>query len=231
MRKTHNKLFYGQYTHKATFKMPWCGWLCPTTDDHLKRLLTNPHEFDGHMQFSTDIFKIKKYKSEIMLLADFILKNKKNIKFRLQSPNAIIYGSKSLIHSAITVFWDHWKDCLETDLKNIREMEPNTVLCNRLPHNKYQYQIYLKKDAHFKINDRIRKSLAKYLLQNEEVSLVVNSHMMNWLKGEDDYLEGYFYVTDDKCLTPVYMIIQDSIDKIIKYVKINNDRDNKKINR
>jgi hypothetical protein len=29
----------------------------------------------------------------------------------------------------------------------------------------------------------------------------------------------------------VYMIINDSIDKIVKYVKISNDRNNKKINR
>ena len=40
-----------------------------------------------------------------------------------------------------------------------------------------------------------------------------------------------FYIADEKCLTPVYMIIQDSIDKIVKYVKISNDRDNKKTNR
>jgi hypothetical protein len=231
MRKQHNKLFYGKYTHKAEFRMPWCGWLYPTTDEHLQRLLLNPTAFDGHMQFATDIFKVKKHKTEIMQLADFILKNRNRIKFRLQSPNAIFYGSRSVIHQAITTFWDNWRDCMETDATHIRKMEPNTVICNRLPHNRYRYQIYLKRDAQFKINDRNRKSLAKYLLQNTDVARVVNSHMLSWLNGESEHCEGYFYIADEKCLTPVYMIINDSIDKIVKYVKISNDRNNKKINR
>ena len=231
MRKKHNKLFYGKYTHKAEFRMPWCGWLYPTTDEHLQRLLSDPTAFDGHMQFATDIFKVKKHKLEIMRLADFILKNRNHIKFRLQSPNAIFYGSRSVIHQAITTFWDNWRDCMETDATHIRKMEPNTVICNRLPHNQYQYQIFLKHSGQSNINDRNRKSLAKYLLQNTDVARVVNSHMLNWLNGESEHCEGYFYIADEKCLTPVYMIINDSIDKIVKYVKISNDRNNKKINR
>ena len=223
MRKTHNKLFYGQYTHKAVFRMPWCGWLYPTTEDHLRRILTDTEMFKGHMQFSTDIFKVKKHRAELMRLADFILKHRTQIKFRLGTPNAIFYGSKNIIHQAITEFWDHWIDCRETDIQHVKKLDPNTVLCNRLPHRKYRYQIYLKKDAHHTINDRNRKSLAKYLLQNTDVARVVNAHMLDWLEGKSDYCEGYFYIADEKCLTPVYMIIQDSIDKIIKYVTISND--------
>ena len=85
MRKTHNKLFYRSYTHKAVFEMPWAGWLYPTTDEHLQRLILDPSGFIGHMQFSKDIFKITKYRTEIIKLAEFILKNRKHIKFRIQS--------------------------------------------------------------------------------------------------------------------------------------------------
>ena len=222
MRKTHNKLFYGQYTHKAVFRMPWCGWLYPTTNDHLQRLLTDPSAFEGHV-FATDLLKIKKHRAEIMRLANFIIKYRNQIKFRLQSPEAIIYGSKAIVHKAITEFWDQWIDCRETDIQHIKKLEPNTVLCNRLPHKKYQYQIYLKKDAHHTINDRNRQSLCKYLLQNTDVARVVNKQMLEWLQGNNEYHDGYFYIADEKCLTPVYMIIQDSIDKIIKYVTISND--------
>jgi hypothetical protein len=222
MRKTHNKLFYGKYTHKAVFRMPYCGWLYPTTNDHLQQLLTDPSAFEGHV-FATDILKIKKHKAKIIKLANFIIKYRNQIKFRLQSPEAIIYGSKAIVHKAITEFWDQWIDCRETDIQHIRKLEPNTVLCNRLPHKKYQYQIYLKKDAHNIINDRNRRSLCKYLLQNTDVARVVNKQMLEWLQGNNEYCNGYFYIADEKCLTPVYMIIQDSIDKIIKYVTISND--------
>jgi hypothetical protein len=222
MRKTHNKLFYGQYTHKAVFRMPWCGWLYPTTNDHLQQLLTDPSAFEGHV-FATDILKIKKHKAKIIKLANFIIKYRNQIKFRLQSPEAIIYGSKAIVHKAITEFWDQWIDCRETDIQHIKKLDPNTVLCNRLPHKKYQYQIYLKKDAHHTINNRNRRSLCKYLLQNTDVARVVNKQMLEWLQGNNEYHDGYFYIADEKCLTPVYMIIQDSIDKIIKYVTISND--------
>jgi hypothetical protein len=231
MRKHHNKLFYGKYTHKAEFKMPWCGWLYPTTNEHLQRIIQDPTAFDGHMQFATDIFKVKKHRAQIIRLADFIFKHRAQIKFRLQSPNAIFYGSKNIIHQAITTFWDQWIDCQETDANHIRKMDPNTVVCHRLPHGKYQYQIYLKRDAHSNINDRNRKSLAKYLLQSTDVARVVNRHMLEWLEGKSEYCEGYFYIADEKCLTPVYMIIQEHIDKIVKYVKITNDRNNQKTNR
>jgi len=53
-----------------------------------------------------------------------------------------------------------------------------------------------------------------------------------------DYLEdkcpycfgGYFYVTKEQFITPVYMMAQEAIDKVIKFRKVKNGS-NKKVTR
>jgi len=42
-----------------------------------------------------------------------------------------------------------------------------------------------------------------------------------YLEGTSQYgWQGYFYVRDEKLLTPIYMIAQEAIEKVIKFVKV-----------
>ena len=74
MRKHHNKLYYGKYRHKTEFRMPGSLMFYPTTDEHLLRLK-------------------KEYSDapDMNHLADFIMKNRKLLKFRFQDRKAIFY--------------------------------------------------------------------------------------------------------------------------------------------
>lgn len=219
MRKTHNKLFYGRYTHKAVFDMPWAVWLYPTTDDHLGRLLQDPHAFKGHV-FIEKHTKIEKYQNEIRALAYIIRKYRRQMKFRIQDSEVIMYGSKKIIHELITSFWDYWVDCFEISKNFDAKMDKHTVICSRLPHKKYQYQIWMKQKLYEK-NNTLRKSLAAYLLDKPDVGRPANQLQKHWLEGNENYDgSGYFYIADEKCLTPIHMILGENIDKIIKFVKI-----------
>jgi len=221
MRKTHNKLFYGAYTHKAVFKMPWAGWLYPTTDEHLQRLLLDPSSFVGHMQFSKDIFKITKYRTEIIKLAEFILKNRKHIKFRIQSENTMFYGNKDVILGLVSKFWDNWANIQTVATHKNRLPEPNTVFCKRLPLGKYQYQIHIKKNLHTILKSKQREELWSYLSQNTDVACVSSAQLQDFLSGKSDFgWDGYFYVTEEKMITPIYMIAPNIIHKILKHVQI-----------
>ena len=67
MRKNHNKLYYGKFRHKTELRIPGSLMFYPTTDEHL--------------------LKIKKdYPDapDMNFLADFIMKNRKLLKFRFQ---------------------------------------------------------------------------------------------------------------------------------------------------
>ena len=67
MRKNHNKLYYGKYRHKTEFKMPGSLMFYPTTDEHLIK-----------------IKNIYPEAPDLNNLADFIMTNRKKIKFRFK---------------------------------------------------------------------------------------------------------------------------------------------------
>jgi hypothetical protein len=207
MRKHHNRLFFGQYTHKASFKIKNASMLYPTTDQHLLKLI----QLYNH----TDM-------PDVVKLCRFILKNRHKIKFRLQYPTSIFYGDKETVLSAINTFWDEWVNTDSTDPKKVLMLGTNTVACKRLPLGKYQYQVYVKRKIDLQVNDKQRDLLHRYLTQNPENAVCTNKNLNHWLEGGSQRygLEGYFYVRDEKALTPIYMISKDIVDKVVKFVKV-----------
>ena len=67
MRKNHNKLYYGKFRHKTEFKLPGSLMFYPTTDEHLIRIKKD-YPDAPHMN----------------QLADFIIANRRKIKFRFE---------------------------------------------------------------------------------------------------------------------------------------------------
>ena len=192
----------------------------PTTDKHLTMLLNDPTAFKGHVFFEK-FSNAKNYIPEIRSLAYVLRKYRSMMKFRIQDKGGVImYGNKKLIHELITVFWEYWVDCFETSKNFDMKMDRHTVVCSRLPHKKYQYQVWMKQGC-YESEHRMARSLAAYLLDKPDVGKPANELQENWLRNESDYDgSGYFYIKDEKCLTPVRLILGENIDKIIKFVKI-----------
>ncbi len=206
MRKHHNKLFFGQYTHKAKFKIPEANKLYPTND--LKCL---------------DIVNNSITVTPLSSLATFLMEHRHDMKFRIQYPNTIIYSSEKIIHKAIGIFWNFWNGVTTTDPKTVSHLGNKTVVCKRLPLGKYQYQVHVHRKMQSRISSEQKAMLHQYLTQNKENATVTNKTLMHWLSGEQtlDYgYNGYFYVKDKKALLPIYMISQHIVDKVTKFVKI-----------
>ena len=205
MRKHHNRLYYGRFRHKTVFRMPGTLMFYPTTDQWLTDLKS---KYTGY--------------SDIEYLADFIMRNRKAMKFRFQDRKAIFYSDQKTAQQLIGRFWDHWvsSDTVDPRYSNI---DPDTVGCQRLPHGKYQYQVYLKKDAQEMVQGSEIETLANFLESNKENCLVTNRDVKRFLTGNSPYfIGGYFYVTEEKFLTPIYMMAQKAIDKVIKFRKVEN---------
>ena len=110
-------------------------------------------------------------------------------------------------------------------------LDKDVIGCTKLPHGKFKYQVHLKKDAHKHIGESERKALWNLIDRNEESCLVTNKYVLDYLIGKYPYCyHGYFYVSKEKMLTPIYMIAQKGIDKVIKFVKVKNES-NKKTSR
>ena len=84
MRKHHNRLYFGKYSHKATFKVPEINKLYPTTDYYLDRLI-----------------KSQKLNTSLLDTIEFIKENTKKMKFRIQNRSCIFYADRELILKAI----------------------------------------------------------------------------------------------------------------------------------
>ena len=213
MRKHHNRLYYGRFKNKTVFKMPGTLMFYPTTDQWLTDLKA---KYTGY--------------NDIEYLADFIMKHRKTIKFRFQDRKAIFYSDQKIAQQLIRRFWDYWisSDTVDPRYGNI---DPDTVGCTRLPHGKYQYQVHLKKDAQLHITDNQRASLWEFLDRNVDNCLVSNYSVLDYLESKIDYCYGgYFYVKEEKYLTPIYMMAQEAIDKVIKFRKVKHGS-NKKVTR
>ena len=160
-------------------------------------------------------------------LADFIMANRRKIKFRFQDRKAIFYTNQETSLSLIDNFWEFWtgSETVDPRLTNIGK---NVVGCTRLPHGKYKYQVYLKKDAQLILTDVQRNNLCEFIERNVDNCLITNSNIMDYLENKSPYcFGGYFYVKEEKFLSPLYMIAQPAIEKVIKFRKVKNGSNKK----
>ena len=190
--------------------MPGSLMFYPTTDEHL--------------------VKIKKDYADaknMVGLADFIIKNRKNIKFRFQDKKAIFYTDYENSLILIDNFWDYWTGSRSVDPK-MTKLGKNIVGCKRLPHGKYKYQVYLKKDAHLYIDNTQKNNLYQFLERNTDNCLLTQWAVIDWFEDKCPYcFGGYFYVTSEQFITPIYMMAQEAIDKVIQYRKVKNESNKK----
>tara|TARA_S200000501_G_scaffold179485_1_gene168989 strand:+ start:2015 stop:2695 length:681 start_codon:yes stop_codon:yes gene_type:complete len=225
MRKHHNKLFYGKYRYKVSFDFKWAPMLYPTTDEHLQSFIDGKQTQTKYL--NTKFWKVS---SDVIALAKFIKDNRTRMKFRLQQNKAMFYTDKKLANELVISFWQDWIESKVVDPKYAR-LEENTVGCTKLPHGKYRYQIHLKKQKAWNVNEEKRQALIKFLDTNVDNTFVTNGLLLDWLEGKDTwYPASYFYVTEEKYLSPLYVIAGEIIDKVIKFKELKN-ASNKKTTR
>ena len=213
MRKHHNKLYYSKYKVKTVFKLPGSLMFYPTTDQYLTSLKEQHPELPS-----------------LNFLADFIIKHRNSMRFRIQDKKAIFYSDKERSDVLIDFFKKYWQKTEIVDPK-YDMLSKDVIGCTKLPHGRFKYQIHLKKDAHKHISQSERQALWNLIERNEECCLVTNKYVLDYLTGKYQHCyHGYFYVSNEKMLTPIYMIAQTGIDKVIKFVKVKNES-NKKTSR
>jgi len=214
MRKNHNRLYYGRFRHKTVFKIPGSLMFFPTTDEHLITIKER-HPNTPNINF----------------LADFIMSNRQKIKFRFQDRRSMFYTDKKLAQQLINKLWDFWIGYETVDPKH-GKLGENIIGCTRLPHGKYHYQVHLKKDAHLHITSAQKDNLREFIERNVDHCLVPGYAILDYLEDRCPYcFGGYFYVTKEQFITPIYMMAQEAIDKVIQFRKVKKNGSDKKTTR
>ena len=214
MRKNHNRLYYGRFRHKTVFKIPGSLMFFPTTDEHLITIKER-HPNTPNINF----------------LADFIMSNRQKIKFRFQDRRSMFYTDKKLAQQLINKLWDFWIGYETVDPKH-GKLGENIIGCTGLPHGKYHYQVHLKKDAHLHITSAQKDNLREFIERNVDHCLVPGYAILDYLEDRCPYcFGGYFYVTNEQFITPIYMMAQEAIDKVIQFRKVKKNGSDKKTTR
>ena len=214
MRKNHNRLYYGRFRHKTVFKIPGSLMFFPTTDEHLITIKER-HPNTPNINF----------------LADFIMSNRQKIKFRFQDRRSMFYTDKKLAQQLINKLWDFWIGYETVDPKH-GKLGENIIGCTRLPHGKFHYQVHLKKDAHLHITSAQKDNLREFIERNVDHCLVPGYAILDYLEDRCPYcFGGYFYVTKEQFITPIYMMAQEAIDKVIQFRKVKKNGSDKKTTR
>ena len=78
------------------------------------------------------------------------------------------------------------------------------------------------------INDSQISALWEFLERNVDHCLVTNYNVIDFLERKSQYcFGGYFYVKDEKFLSPIYMLAQQAIEKVIQFRKVKNGSNKK----
>ena len=71
-------------------------------------------------------------------------------------------------------------------------------------------------------------ALHQFLERNVDDCLVTNYNIIDFLEKKSPYcFGGYFYVKDEKYLSPIYMMAQQAIEKVIQFRKVKNGSNKK----
>ena len=168
---------------------------------------------------------------KINFLADFIMSNRQKIKFRFQDRRSMFYTDKKLAQQLINKLWDFWIGYETVDPKH-GKLGENIIGCTRLPHGKFHYQVHLKKDAHLHITSAQKDNLREFIERNVDHCLVPGYAILDYLEDRCPYcFGGYFYVTKEQFITPIYMMAQEAIDKVIQFRKVKKNGSDKKTTR
>ena len=207
------------------FNIPWVPMLYPTSNQNLQEFIDGTHKTIRNLDK-----RFHESDPSVVKLAKFIIENRNKMKFRLQQNQSIFYSDKKLASQLVETFWDYWSGS-NTVNPDYDKLKPNTVGCRRLPHGKYQYQVYLRKDVHRLLNKSDRENLFEFMERNVDSCLITNRYVIDYLEGKNPHCyHGYFYVSQEKILTAIYIIAQKGIDKVIKFIEVKN-AGNKKVKR
>lgn len=202
------KLFYGKYPYRAVASFKGA---------HVFRKWNSMHRIQkmcaSELNYAFD-------KNEVSKLASIIepYRNESEVRFRSE-------GSKISIYTTDKGIYDKFRDDLkgyivelvepgsDAELTAMQE-DKKLVVCNKLPHNKYQFKVTLKN-----IPVESRPQIHAWLVNNNHKSVRAPYGTIKRLLGvRYMYGSNIIYVRDAKSLTMLQLLISGYVKKIEEYI-------------
>lgn len=206
LRQKTNSLFYGKWPYKISCKIE-SAYLIRT---YGKMGVNNPSIIRGH---NFDPVKLREFVIDAKyLLEDSTVKKRINhnyIDFYLLNKDYFNSAQFSLTKYIKSITQPESDDHLTTLLENKKY-----ILCDKLPHGKYQFKITFK-DMPVKVRNDLINWAEKY--NNNEI-YIPKSTRTHFKSVKYHYGSHYFYITDTKMITLIAMASSGYIRRTDEYV-------------
>jgi len=206
-----NQLFYNEFVYRVETKVP------PSTVSPKLKSIEN---FLSYFSYPRLAFDPSEITDESLLYSSLVEKSsQQGIKIRQEWRTVSFYTNDHAQYEDLKLKFSPWiisvsvpptDDCAAYLLNN-----RDHVLCNNLPHRKYEYRIYLKPNA----PETTRKKFYDWAA-NYKDSIHISPTTKRWLRGDKLYIgTPFFYLTGDKFLTLVKLFLGDNVSRTQKFVR------------
>lgn len=215
-----NKLFYGEWPYRISTRVPGGNLIRIKGIDTVKGYCTSnkqPLDFGGHHSY---LYRRVLSKSLLLnyvnLIEPYI---NRDIKIRAEYDTVNIYIKDRVLYQdmqnhLISFIVDVTEPDNADELKTLLDSN-KLVICDRYPHNGYQYKLYFKHNMPINVRTTLYNWVKKY--QNKQI--YINKGTENYLiQGKNAWGEHYLYLKDKKMITLVLMAAQGYIRKTEEFV-------------
>ncbi len=211
------KKFYGKWLYRASFRIPGIAIMRMHTLDNVIEFLKEHHteetlKYNYHRKAFNN-------RETIISLCEFLLKqNSDSWSKRIEVSNIDIYTNDSdLFNGLIEQYQTTLVSSSEPDLSRSKEYDnQNHIVCNKLPHDRYKYKVFLK--PHKLKNDRETKvEYLKWL--DSQKNILISEAVKKWFINTDwNWDRRYILVEDHKTLLFLHMRNAEVLGKVYEYV-------------
>jgi hypothetical protein len=216
--KLTSKKFYGKWLYKISLRQPGCAIFRNYKFDYIKELCLSPSEivkpYNVHQ-------KAYNNRENILRLCEILEKyDSKLWTKRIENSNLDLYTNDPLFYKDIS---DEFQDTVlyqfepDSSTANLLEDSPSVMVVKKLPHNKYQYRVYLL--PHKMAGDLEGKQRYIDWLKNQGDKVTCTPAVEHWfIKTDWNWDRRYILVENESMLLMLKLRNSEVVGRIYNYI-------------
>jgi hypothetical protein len=209
--------FYGKWLYKVTLKLPGIAMLRLENLDRVEKFLTTIQTPDT-LKYS---WHKKAYdnKDDIIAVCKFLKKvDKDTWAKRIETNNMDIYTNDTKIYNSLNKKFNHILTVSSSpDTSRVSDYDnQHHIICNKLPHDRYKYKIYLKPHK-FNKDRQAKKQYLDWL--DTQKNVLISQAVKNWFIATDwNWDRRYILVEDSNTLLMLQMKNAEILGKVYEFI-------------
>lgn len=209
--KLSNKKFYNKWVYKASFKLEGASILRQYTLDQIESVLDNKEKY----RYSY-ILDARKNKEEFIKIANLLSSTQALYAKRIESSLIDVYTNDKDFLEEISTLLENKLFFKYYPLSNkIQEDDEHNIFVKKIPHNKYQYKVYLRPHK-FNGDTAAKQQFLSWLTTQDKI--LISDKVKSWfLTTNWNWDRRYLLVEDYGTLLFLQLRSSDAVGRIHKY--------------